>query len=59
MRQLAMGVLVIATTGLVNAADAPRTTWEGLELTPVKGLDAVYLRPKAEIAAYKTVQLNP
>jgi hypothetical protein len=59
MRRLAIGVLLFAAAASVNGADAPRTTWEGLELTPVKGLDAVYLRPRAEIAAYKTVQLNP
>jgi hypothetical protein len=60
VRQLAIGaLLVLATAGLASAQDQPRTTWEGLELTKVKGLDTVYMRPKAEIAAYKTVQINP
>ena len=58
-RQFALGVLLAATAGFASAQDAPRTTWEGLELTKVKGLDTVYIRPKAQIAAYKTVQLNP
>ena len=58
-RQFAMGVLLAATAGFASAEDAPRTTWEGLELTKVKGLDTVYIRPKAELAAYRTVQLNP
>jgi hypothetical protein len=59
VRQLAIGALLVASAGFTNAEDAPSTTWEGLALTKVKGLDTVYLRPKAEIAAYKTVQINP
>jgi hypothetical protein len=57
--QLAIGaLLVLASAGLANAQETS-TTWEGLELTKVKGLDTVYMRPKAQIAAYKTVQINP
>ena len=60
VRQFAVGtLLVLGATGLATGQDAPRTTWEGLELTKVKGLDTVYMRPKAELAAYKTVQINP
>ena len=59
IRHLAIAALLAATAGFASAQEVPRTTWEGLELTKVKGLDTVYLRPKAEIAAYKTVQLNP
>ncbi len=60
VRKLAIGTLLVqALAGGAYAEEKPRTTWEGLELTKVKGLDTVYLRPKAEIASYKTVQLNP
>jgi hypothetical protein len=33
--------------------------WDGLELRPVKGLDAVYVRPGVEFKAYKTLSIDP
>jgi hypothetical protein len=41
------------------ATQQPPQNWDGLELRPVKGLDAVYLRPGVEFKAYKTVMIDP
>jgi Protein of unknown function (DUF3313) len=53
----------ITATGLLALAGCvtqqPPQDWDGLELRPVKGLDAVYLRPGVEFKAYKTVMIDP
>jgi len=53
-----------ALTGLLIAgctsqpAPKPPPTWDGLELVERAGLDIVYLRPGASLAAYKRVTLR-
>jgi len=38
---------------------APAKNWDGLELKPVKGVDAVYLLPGVTFKAYNSVLLDP
>ena len=40
-------------------AATPPETWDGLEYRKTKGLDAVYVRPGAEIKAYRNLVLAP
>jgi hypothetical protein len=54
-------VLAVACV-FVSSAAAPATppaTWDGLEYRKTKGLDAVYVRPGAEIKAYRSLVLEP
>lgn len=34
-------------------------SWDGLELKPTKGIDAVYVRPAADLSRYRTVLIDP
>jgi len=64
IRALSFSVLLacVFATALVSVAEAkekPPENWDGLERRKVKGLDNVYVRPNAEFAPYKSVQLEP
>ncbi|MBK7977601.1 MAG: DUF3313 family protein [Deltaproteobacteria bacterium] len=41
------------------ATSQPPPSWDGLELRPAKGIDAVYLKPGADFARYRTVLIEP
>jgi hypothetical protein len=62
----ALACTTFATTAQTSAAQPKtraqaNTAWgeEGLEKRTIKGLDAVYARPGATLAAYKKVRLGP
>ena len=49
----------LVTAGCVSpAAPKPPPTWDGLELVQREGLDSVYVRPGASLAAYHRVLLR-
>ena len=58
---LSPAITVTALLALAGCAtqQQPPQNWDGLELRPVKGLDAVYLRPGVEFEAYKSVMIDP
>ena len=57
---LSAAITATALLALLGCAtQQPPQNWDGLELRPVKGLDAVYLRPGVEFKAYKTVMIDP
>lgn len=41
------------------ATSQPPPSWDGLELKPTKGIDAVYLKAGADFARYHTVLIDP
>lgn len=51
--------LLVGLTLAGCAASQPPPSWDGLELKPAKGIDAVYLKPGADFARYRTVVLDP
>jgi tRNA/tmRNA/rRNA uracil-C5-methylase (TrmA/RlmC/RlmD family) len=58
--QSIVSVLLLGLTQLGYAASKlPEVTEDGLELRKVKGIDVVYVRPGATLAAYKRVMLDP
>jgi hypothetical protein len=55
-------LLIVATVSLALAGCATQRgpqQWEGLELQRSSQLDQVYLRPNAQFAGYRRVQLDP
>ena len=58
---------LVATASAAMAAGCATTTgsksapqnWDGLELTPTKGVDVLYLRPQVHFKAYEDVLLDP
>lgn len=57
----ALGVGALCTLLLAGCATTtpPAQNWDGLQLTPVKGVDAVYLLPGVDFKPYKNVLLDP
>jgi hypothetical protein len=64
MKLLKPASLVIAALAVALVAapaiskQKPPATWDGLELTPRKGLDLVYLRPGAQFKGYTNVMID-
>lgn len=48
-----------AVAGCTTTAPQVPASWDGLEVRPTKGLDAVYVRPGAEFKAYRSVIFDP
>ncbi len=57
--QLIVAVALLAGSGLAHAGDAAPAADKGLELTKAKGIDELYKRPGASLAAYRQVLLRP
>jgi hypothetical protein len=58
-RLLRVLAIVCLVTGPLAGAATPPETCDGLEYRKTKGLDAVYVRPGADIKAYKNLVLAP
>ena len=57
-----VGVLAAASLCLwsfVAAAASPPETWDGLERRKAKGIDLLYVRPGAELKAYRSLVVDP
>ena len=56
-------VLTLACVALISAlalaAKKPPEEWDGLKLVKVKGIDAAYVRPGADISGYTKVIIDP
>ena len=52
-----VGVALISVVAL--AAKKPPEEWDGLKLVKVKGIDAAYVRPGADISGYTKVIIDP
>lgn len=56
-------VLTLAFVALISvvalAAKKPPEEWDGLKLVKVKGIDAAYVRPGADISGYTKVIIDP
>jgi hypothetical protein len=53
-------LLVVSIAGCATpTSKQPQQNWDGLQLVPSKGLDAVYLLPGAQIKTYHSVVLDP
>jgi hypothetical protein len=56
-------VLILACVALLSAvalaAKKPPEEWDGLKLVKVKGIDAAYVRPGADISGYTKVIIDP
>jgi hypothetical protein len=51
-----LAVAVLSATPAMSKSKLP-ASWDGLELRPTKGLDAVYVRPGVEFKGYKSVTI--
>ena len=54
---IATGALILA--GCANTRPAPIEEWDGLVLRPGTRLGAVFVKPDADIVAFKSVKLDP
>jgi hypothetical protein len=56
-------VLVLACVALLSAvalaAKKPPEEWDGLKLVKVKGIDAAYVRPGADVSGYTKLIIDP
>jgi hypothetical protein len=56
-------VLTLACVALISAvalaAKKPPEEWDGLKLVKVKGIDAAYVRPGADVSGYTKVIIDP
>jgi hypothetical protein len=63
MMRIAMSAAILATALLslapARASESPPQNWDGLEYRKTKGLDAVYVRPGAELKIYRNVVIDP
>lgn len=56
----ALGFGALCTLLLIGCQTTPPPqNWDGLQLTPVKGVDAVYLLPGVDFKPYNSVLLDP
>jgi len=63
-RRTVAAVTIWAAVALLSSACAtntppPQATWDGLELRPVAGSGALYVRPGAHAQVYRTVMIDP
>jgi hypothetical protein len=61
--KLPVRVLTLACVALISAvalaAKKPPEEWDGLKLVKVKGIDAAYVRPGADVSGYTKVIIDP
>jgi Protein of unknown function (DUF3313) len=55
--RLAPALVLLCCAAVAVAAEAPKE-WDGLQLTPSKRIDRLYVRPGASLSGYKSVRLE-